>query len=600
MERKQSIYRAAVNGLLRFILSVVVFVLFLHSIFSTSFIGHTVDAAGNPYDTTFNIADSPWRHLLVFVLLSTLCAAVCKICRKCGGHPDHGVFTPISGRRATLALSAVLIVLGLFWIAVTRMWPASDPAKIYNITMQWRERDFSAFAQGEYLFKYPFQSGIILFYYLASFLFGEQTYIALQVVNLLSLMVIFLCLSRLTRFWWGAADGIAGLSYIALICWIPLFFFITYLYGILPGMACAVGALSLSARYLETRRFRYMAGAALCIGIATVLKMNCLIYLIAMACFLLYDAIDGLLGTSGQGAWRERKEIKRCLLSVGSVVLLCASVWGCDRITEGCVERLTGCDMPEGEPMISWIVMGLSEAPKGPGDYNGYTANVFAANGYDSEAAARQSLEDLRKILREMAADPLDRGLGFLARKTAYQWNDPTFISMERMWGRRSDGGRAAWVQSLIDGRGSVVLSVLLNEVQTLVWAGVLLWLFLHRDSRNVHELTGAVVFLGGYLFHTVWEAGASYTLPYFTIMIPYAVKGFCDWTGVLVRAADARQEGRRMKRIGVNAKTVACAVGVVLVLLAALRVGRSSTFHHTIALDDGQEAVQQYYHRTD
>ena len=596
MKRGQSIYRTALNGVIRVILAVVVFILFLHSIFSTSFIGQTVDAAGNVYDTTFNIADSPWHHLLVFVILSGLCVAICKICRRLTGHSVNTVFVLLSGRRATFVLSAVLIVLGISWIAVTRMRPGSDPAKIYNIMMEWRIGDFSAFEQGNYLFNYPFQSGIILFYYLISFLFGEETYIGLQVVNLVSLAVICSCLSRMTRFYWGTDDRIAGLSHIALMCWLPLFFFITYLYGILPGMACAVGALLLSARWLETRRFRYMAGASLCIGVATVLKMNCLIYLIAIACFLLYDAVDSLMDGSERGPQAQKQ--KRCLASVGFVVLLCVGVWGCNRITERCVERLSGYDMPEGEPMVSWAVMGLSEAPKGPGDYNGYIGDVFAANDYDSEAAARQSLVDLRQILEDMAADPLGKGLGFLARKTAYQWNDPTFISMERMWGRQTEC--PAWVRSLIDGKGSVVLSVFLNEVQTLVWAGVLLWLLLHRRSRNMYELTGAVVFLGGYLFHMVWEAGASYTIPYFALMIPYAVKGFEDWIDVLVRAVDVRQESRRMQRVSVNAKTVACAVGVVLVLLAALRVERSSTFHHTIALDDGQEAVQQYYHQTD
>lgn len=590
------VYRI-INFIIRCLLAAIVFVLFLHSIFSTSFIGRAVREDGSTYSRTLNIPDSPWKHLIVFALVTATGIVVYRLYSKVRAYSVSQPAFQFAGinerfsahfeRNIMIFLTCLFIGLGVLWIALTQMRPGSDPAKIYAIALQWRDGDFSAFEEGEYLFCYPFQSGIILFYYLLSFVFGTESYVGPQLVNVAALAVVYILLTLLARFYWKEDRKVSILVYPALICWVPLFFFITYIYGILPGMACAVGAVYLAARYLETRKYAHMIGAALCIGVATVLKMNCLIYLVAIACFMLYDALESILSNGPDNGKR-----KQWMASVGFVILMCVSVWGCNRVTEQIVEHLSGYDMPEGEVMVSWVVMGLSEAPKGPGDYNGYIGDVFSGNNYDTELATQQSLVDLRKIIKRMLSDPIDEGLPFFGRKTAYQWNDPTFISMERMRGRKSAIEMLPSVKSLIEGEGSVALSVILNYVQTLILSGILLYLILNWNSRNLYELMTAVVFLGGYLFHTLWEAGASYTIPYFTIMIPYAVKGFCDWVRAINRLID-----RRGFKLQPNRRTVVCVVGIIAIVLVALRVGRSNLFHSTIALDDGQEAVMQYYH---
>lgn len=586
LKKQRFLYQLA-NSIIRALTASVIFVLFLHSIYSTSFVGRAMREDGSTYSTTMNIPDSPWKHLLVFVLVSVLCAVIGRIYRhrqeKCGGMKARA---GCGDGAALYWLSLVLFGAGILWIALTQMKPGSDPAKVYAIALEWRAGDFSAFEEGNYLFCYPFQAGIVLFYYLLTFLYGTGSYIGPQVVNAAALAVIYLLLSLMARSFWKKERGLPVLVYVAFMCWVPLFFFVTYVYGILPGMACSLGMVYLAVRYVETRKYRYMVPAALCIGIATVLKMNCLIYLVAVVCFMVYDVADTLLQSGVR-----REKWKKCLASAAFMALMWFSVWGCGRLTQAWVERLSGYDMPEGEVMVSWVVMGLQEAPKGPGDYNGYNGDVFSRNNYDTKLATEQSLADLRKIIKRMAENPLDEGVTFFARKTAYQWNDPTFISMERMRGRKSAVEIAAPVKSLIGGKGSVALAVWLNYVQTLVWSGVLLYLFLNWNSRNLYELMGIVIFLGGYLFHMVWEASASYTIPYFTVIIPYAVKGFYDWAKMLGRIDGKKKMGLRFdKRTGV------CILGVAAVLVLVFCFTRTNLFHRTIALDDGVEAVRQYY----
>ena len=374
-------------------------------------------------------------------------------------------------------------------------------------------------------------------------------------------------------------------------------FYVTYLYGILPGMACSLGAVYLALCYLEKRKWWYMFPAALLMGMATVLKMNCLIYLVAIGCFLAYDAVDSLFISRQKG--------KQWIVSLAFVAVMGLGVYGCNQATNAYVEHLSGYEMPEGEVMISWVVMGLSEAPNAPGNYNGYIGNVFFDNNFDTELATEQSIIDLKAILKRMVQSPIDSGITFFARKTAYQWNDPTFIAMERMEGRQSSIEVSSRIRDLIEGQGEVVLSVILNFVQTVILMGMLFYLFFTRKSRNLNELLVAVVFLGGYLFHMVWESSASYTIPYFVLLIPYAVRGFAEygrWADQAfkwIMEKSAEEKKADVKKCFSGKNIPLAGVAAMLIVLVILFM-QTNLFDRTIALDDGADAVRQFYQMQD
>ena len=144
-------------------------------------------------------------------------------------------------------------------------------------------------------------------------------------------------------------------------------------------------------------------------------------------------------------------------------------------------------------------------------------------------------------------------------------------------------------------------LSVFLNYMQTVILLGVLLFLVLRRRSGNLYELAGAVVFLGGYLFHTFWESSASYTIPYFILLVPYSVCGMAEWAAFLERTAERIREvksGRAEKTSPGKKEIVSVAFAAVFVLLLAAFF-RTNLFDRTIALNDdlkGIDASAQFY----
>ena len=79
------------------------------------------------------------------------------------------------------------------------------------------------------------------------------------------------------------------------------------------------------------------------------------------------------------------------------------------------------------------------------------------------------------------------------------------------------------WIQ---DGRtGNQRIVEIFNIVQSIVLLGTVLYILLNK-SIDYKQLVFAVIFIGGFLFHIVWEAKCQYTVVYFVLLIPYCIQG--------------------------------------------------------------------------
>ena len=68
------------------------------------------------------------------------------------------------------------------------------------------------------------------------------------------------------------------------------------------------------------------------------------------------------------------------------------------------------------------------------------------------------------------------------------------------------------------------------------------------RFKRNdIKQLTFAIIFIGGFLFHLIWEAKCQYTITYFVLLIPYSVKGYID----LSKYIDDKIKNRKVQKDG-------------------------------------------------
>ena len=80
----------------------------------------------------------------------------------------------------------IFLLAGLFFIMSVRLEPRSDPEKVMNVARQILAGDHSSFVDQEgYMFRYPFQNGLVLLDVALLSVFGQNAYLAFQVLNLL-------------------------------------------------------------------------------------------------------------------------------------------------------------------------------------------------------------------------------------------------------------------------------------------------------------------------------------------------------------------------------------------------------------------------------
>ncbi|MBR1672313.1 MAG: RICIN domain-containing protein, partial [Fretibacterium sp.] len=97
-----------------------------------------------------------------------------------------------------------------------------------------------------------------------------------------------------------------------------------------------------------------------------------------------------------------------------------------------------------------------------------------------------------------------------------------------------------------------------LNGYQFLILFGVLLFIVLGRGGGVTFFYR--VTFVGGFVFHTFWEAKAIYALSYFALLLPLAVEGY----GGLILCA--QKGGRTDARLRCGALAACVAVAAVLI----------------------------------
>ena len=69
----------------------------------------------------------------------------------------------------------------------------------------------------------------------------------------------------------------------------PFLLFTMYIYGTIMGFAFSLFAFYMELLLLKRRKWRYVCGAAVCMGVAVVFKTNSMVMMVAMLLFLVYN-----------------------------------------------------------------------------------------------------------------------------------------------------------------------------------------------------------------------------------------------------------------------------------------------------------------------
>ena len=471
-------------------------------------------------------------------------------------------------RYIIIFLTMVWAVLLIGFACNTDITRVYDQAKVYEAIHGLVSGDYTLWQIGGYIYCYPFQNGIILLYAPIMLIFGENTYFAIQVLNILLYWMMAVGFYKLSKIFFDRT--VAVFTYIGILFFLPLWGYIKYFYGNLSGLSIIIWAIYFLASFMEKNRWRYLIGSSLCLAFSIVFKSNFTIYAIAMILVLILESFC-----------KKKTNYLKAAVVLGLTVILASKLplW-----VAGCI---TGCVTNQGIPSIYCIDMGLRESYVAPGWYSGDGLKTFAENQYSVDKFASDSWQNIRSSLTNFSQDKYYT-LRFFGKKIASIWNNPTFESFAVVVKGNIFGTIDYWMKDILYNGGILnsIIMLIMDVLQSLYLFGNVLYLIYCKKEHDIKRAIPLIAFIGGFLFHIFWEGKCQYTFLFFVMLIPYALAGykFC-----IHKIIEWYNGPSRMERLVKSRKVQMFAVLLTVIFL--IGVWDNPIFDATIKLRGDEQA---------
>lgn len=451
-------------------------------------------------EKTIFLSDSVVKHLLALIAL----LAVGVVCYRFRSR----ILPVISSKK----MAVVFIFLWLcytFYLLSTQVVPITDQKNCFEAAAAFLANDPSPWEKGGYAYIYPNQNGLILFFALIQKLFGVGNHLVVQFLNVLAaiaatyFLVKFCQETLLLKTTW--------FSMLILSLYAPMMFYITFNYGTMFGLACATASMYFQSIFLTRKKWYALFLSAALLVCAVQFKSNYLIFVVASVIVYLFYALS-----------------HKCWKNIVAVLVLITFSLAVNHAVSAVIQHRVGVEPGKGMPTMSWVLLGLSESSRAPGWHTNNVMNILVSHDYDPEQASTEVMENVKERALFLLDNPKYTA-EFFEKKVLSMWNEPTFQSVWIQQVKPHPYEYPKAVSSLLSDDGTVHgwYQGLFNYVQTWVYLFSLVYLIVSLKSTSVRKLLPAIIMIGGFIFHFIWEAKSQYTVVYFFLLIPYALYGF-------------------------------------------------------------------------
>ena len=417
-------------------------------------------------------------------------------------------------RRGLLVFTLTFVFgLGILLILFGRTVPAADALSVYNAAAEWILGNTDIIHPTvSYLSYYPQQIGLMAFlelllriWNLTGLSVPAWHFIKLVYVCLLCGAIWFQYLSL--QYLWPENYKKISCCYLVLVCCnLPMIMYSSFVYGEIPSFAALsvgcylllrlLGSVSPGGSYRDNvsrndapsvtaydyvpRMLRQILftgfGSILFLTLSVMLRKNSLIPVIAVLLVLLFEA----LRPGRNGKMRLGLLIMAVCLAVTSVGIL--------PLVQKCYEKKAGNTLSSGVTAMSYLAMGMQEASRGCGWYNGFNIDTYDTAGMDTALAneiSRLAIDERLTYFREHPGYTAD----FYLHKHLSQWADGTYASRQATLA--TYGGRSAFFKEVYEGSLSGGYIEWCNAWQNVLYLGVLVFCIDSLKKRRKSKVVG-------------------------------------------------------------------------------------------------------------
>lgn len=449
-----------------------------------------------------------------------------------------------------------ICLMGSFWSLSLNLSARVDQLYIQQAVYSSAWGNFESFKSSGYMDLYPNQAGFFIISCLISKVFGTYNYLAFGIINSICLALFYKELSDI-----GHVFKMKDREKLALllsgVLFTPLIMYSAFVYGTIIGIYFAALSMRLMIQYMNQKTGAYKAVLSLVFMVISIsAKSNYLIFMVALAIYVIVKALSG-----------SPKDRVKSLWAIGLIV----AYFMATSVPILILQKVSGEPYNQGASSWSWIAMGMQENSQNyAGGFNGFNEDTYRYTNYMSEPQSEIAKEEIKISLNQFASNPT-YALNFYTRKTIHQWADPAYKGYYLVQALDRGRNMAPLSYALMTPQAQNVFIKFLDVFQVLIYLGTASFIWTKRkDSNFAQWMLFPMTFIGGFLFHIIWEAKSEYSISYFVMLLPVGILGFIE----LMKAICAT-DGKKLKASlsKLNNQTLTWTSSFTLVLCALILV---------------------------
>lgn len=432
--------------------------------------------------------------------------SICKILENKGKYIKY---------KHTILIILILVYAfsQIIWINFRNGYPQADQKKTYEIAVAIAEGNLYDEIHKEnsnnivYFEAYSQQFGTAFIWSIFFRILGTTNFAVIEytnvIANSITVVGIYLICKELSKKY--NVNKYLGIILIMTFITLPLLS--VFIYGDLFSLSFGLLSIYFIMKYTDERRIRNAVFSLIFMMISYMLRMNMLIFILGIQAYLLIDILS------------KKESIKQIVLKIliilGFFVVILITSFIKNYYCSKC-----DIDANRAFPKLGYFYMGMTESVN-PGWYNIGRAQI----GFylDSEKANDIYINAIKERIQYFKENPKYL-LNFYVRKLSSMWAENTYSGLHYNYSNNFQNKEYENIK--IDEelkKYESIIYVYQKSLILIIFGTSLLIIIQNRKNLSNEIILLLIIFIGGFLFHILWEAKSRYVIPYIIVLIPLA-----------------------------------------------------------------------------
>lgn len=351
----------------------------------------------------------------------------------------------------------------------------------------------------DYMQAYPHQITLAFIYNIFFKIIHCDTMELLRILNIIGNVLILIALYKISNQLSKKYKTNKILLITLALTFITLPMLTTFVYGDIPSIGLSLFSVYFIMKYTEIKKIRYVIIASIFTMLAYMMRMNTLIFIIATVIYLALNIFKELKTNTKKENWVNILVI---------ILYLIISIIPSSIVKNHYIDKYN-LDKNKQYPMISYIFMAMENSGRGNGWYNEGIAEYAIKNPENAKNEYKNKVKDRLKYFSLHIGYTID----FYSMKIASMWTENTYSALMNNI-QKENSSLEKITKPLTFYQKSLLIIICLCTVIVLIQ---------NRKNLSIEAIFLLTIFIGGFMFHILWEAKSRYIIPYIITLIPLA-----------------------------------------------------------------------------